>query len=395
MNILIQQGKAFPHRTNSFYWFYTQLTEWLTAHGVKSELFFSYIEVDDYGFENALQLPDRYPNLYTPSNIEAICNYIKEKKIDVILDYSHVITGKTKKYFQEIKRRNPSMKIFTMIHNCPSHTTQLQEYVLSTLKLKDVHSIKRLFQWICPRLYIWLLKKIVVWQNRSAYQTLDEIILLSPSYIPEFKELIKDKNAHRLSSIPNAIRPVESHIPIEHKNKEFIFVGRMEPEKAVPKLLKIWEKLQDELPDWQLTLVGDGSQSNAIRNLISTQKLKRINFVGHQMAIPYIDRARIICLTSVIEGLPTVFTEAMSLGVVPVGFASFNAIYDMIENGKNGFIIPNDNYEEYAATLLQLGKDDILRQQIATAGKAQKDWYNIETIGPLWMEVFKKHGLIK
>lgn len=29
---------------------------------------------------------------------------------------------------------------------------------------------------------------------------------------------------------------------------------------------------------------------------------------------PYIDRARILCLTSVIEGLPTVFTEAMSLG---------------------------------------------------------------------------------
>lgn len=45
MNILIQQTKAFPHRANSFYWFYAQLTEWLTAHGVDSKLYFSYLEL--------------------------------------------------------------------------------------------------------------------------------------------------------------------------------------------------------------------------------------------------------------------------------------------------------------------------------------------------------------
>lgn len=31
MNILIIQSKAFPHRDNSFCYFYTQLAEWLTA----------------------------------------------------------------------------------------------------------------------------------------------------------------------------------------------------------------------------------------------------------------------------------------------------------------------------------------------------------------------------
>ena len=43
MNILIQQTKAFPHRANSFYWFYAQLTEWLTAHGVNNT-FYNYTE---------------------------------------------------------------------------------------------------------------------------------------------------------------------------------------------------------------------------------------------------------------------------------------------------------------------------------------------------------------
>lgn len=35
-----------------------------------------------------------------------------------------------------------------------------------------------------------LIKKVVSHQNRSAYDTLDEVVLLSPAYIPEFKKLI-------------------------------------------------------------------------------------------------------------------------------------------------------------------------------------------------------------
>ena len=103
MNILIQQTKAFPHRANSFYWFYAQLTEWLTAHGVDSKLYFSYLELADSEFENGLLLPDHYSQFYTPRNIEAICRFIIDKQIDVILDYSHVITGDTRKYYLEIK----------------------------------------------------------------------------------------------------------------------------------------------------------------------------------------------------------------------------------------------------------------------------------------------------
>lgn len=113
MNILILQSKAFPHRANSFYYFYTQLTEWLTAHGAESRLFFCYLRVDDSGFENGLHLPDDYEGFYTPRNIEAACTYIAEKRIDVILDYSHIITGDTRRFFLEIRRRNPQVKLFS------------------------------------------------------------------------------------------------------------------------------------------------------------------------------------------------------------------------------------------------------------------------------------------
>lgn len=169
MNILIIQSKAFPHRDNSFCYFYTQLAEWLTAHVSKSELFYCYLDVDDTGFENGLLLPDSYEQFYTPANIDAVCGFITDKQIDIVLDYSHVITGDTRKFLLEIRQRNPGIKIFTMIHNCPSHTTQLKTYELSRLRLKEVNSLKRLFQWMFPWLYIFLLKRVVKHQNVSAY----------------------------------------------------------------------------------------------------------------------------------------------------------------------------------------------------------------------------------
>lgn len=393
MNILILQTKAFPHRSNSFYWFYTQLTEWLTAHGYPSILYFAYLDVDDYGFENGLLLPDKVPHFYTQQNIETLSTYITDKRIDVILDYSHIITGRTRLFFLEIKRLHPDLRIFTMIHNCPSHTTQLKQYEISRLRLKDVRSVKQFVQWSMPEIYLRLLKREVKKQNISAYDTLDEIVLLSPSYIPEFKKLINRPDANRLSAIPNAIRPVESQIPIQKKNKEIIFVGRIENEKALPKLLKIWEMVQDRLPDWNLIIVGDDSKREECRSIIERRKLKRTEIKEYQMAIPLIDQASILCLTSVIEGLPTVFTEAMSLGVVPIGFDSFRAIYDMIEDGKNGFIIPNNDYRQYAETLYRLASDDRLRQQMAQHALSKKDKYSIESIAPLWLETFKKHGL--
>lgn len=46
-----------------------------------------------------------------------------------------------------------------MIHNCPSHTTQLKQYELSTLRFKDVRGAKQFFQWMLPQLYINLLKE--------------------------------------------------------------------------------------------------------------------------------------------------------------------------------------------------------------------------------------------
>lgn len=50
-------------------------------------------------------------------------------------------------------------------------------------------------------------------------------------------------------------------------------------------------------------------------------------------------------MTSIWEGLPMTLIEAMHYGCVPIAFDSFAALYDLIDNGNNGFIIPNNDID--------------------------------------------------
>ena len=75
-----------------------------------------------------------------------------------------------------------------------------------------------------------------------------------------------------------------------------------------------------------------------IENQITNYKLKRVSLEGFKRPDNYYKRASILLLTSEFEGFPLVLAESMSFGVIPVVYGSFSAIYDIIENNKDGII---------------------------------------------------------
>jgi len=48
-------------------------------------------------------------------------------------------------------------------------------------------------------------------------------------------------------------------------------------------------------------------------------------------------------MTSRFEGWPMVLMEAMQMGVVPVVYNSFESLSDIVVDGENGYIIPNND----------------------------------------------------
>ena len=222
--------------------------------------------------------------------------------------------------------------------------------------------------------------------NRKSYRLHDCIVLLSESYIPIYERLI-GKVVNNVYAIPNPMPKICSKIPIEQKNNEILFVGHLTNVKRVDRLLTIWFKIQNRLKNWSLVIVGDGPERKYLESFVLENNLERVHFKGYVKSIDYIDSAKVLCLVSNFEGLPTVFLEAMRLGVIPIGYNTFPAICDIIDNGKNGYIIPFENEELYIKVLLDIATDDLLRKKLAEKAKLKSEEFTIKNVAMRWIEI--------
>ena len=100
---------------------------------------------------------------------------------------------------------------------------------------------------------------------------------------------------------------------------------------------------------------------------------------------------KILFLTSEFEGFPLVLAECMSFGVVPVVFGNYSAVYDIIEDGKDGLIIPKTCESFNAAVMAErmatvmIDKRRLEKMAIAAIEKS-KD-YSIDKIYQQWCEI--------
>ena len=141
------------------------------------------------------------------------------------------------------------------------------------------------------------------------------------------------------------------------KDKIILFVGRLSAfDKRVDRLLRVWKRIQDKAPDYELKIVGDGVERDNLENLAARLKLHRISFEGYQTNVAmYYKKASILCLTSTTEGWPLCLTEAQANGVIPVAFGCSGGVREILSpSGVNGFIVRPFSEGRYARTLLKI-----------------------------------------
>ena len=159
-------------------------------------------------------------------------------------------------------------------------------------------------------------------------------------------------------------------------------------------MINTWARLEKKYPDWKLTIVGDGIERKNVEKLVADYDLKHVSFEGFQQPKPYYERASILLLTSEYEGFPLVLAECMSFGVIPVVYDSYSAVRDIIDDGKDGVVIPyeKDGYDadKAAGMLAQIMQNDSLRDMMAHAAIEKSKSYSVERIYQEWMRTFAK-----
>ena len=173
----------------------------------------------------------------------------------------------------------------------------------------------------------------------------EKYVLLSSHFIKPLSDYAHIKRIENIIAIGNPVTiPVYfEEWELKQKKKQLLYVGRMDYEnKRVNRIVEAWKVLYEKYVDWELVLVGEGPYKSTLEEYIRRYDIQRVCFKGFQVSPPiqHYKEASIFLLTSDLEGFGLVVIESMSYGVVPVVYGSYEAIYDIIDNGKSGLITP-------------------------------------------------------
>ena len=175
--------------------------------------------------------------------------------------------------------------------------------------------------------------------------------------------------------IPSGTSPLFNEPPDETtpRTRRILFVGCIEPNKATELLVRTVMALHREGLDFELALVGEGPQKQALENLASEDEA--IRFLGKLTPLEVRQQMResmILCVPSYTETLGLVFLEAMKQGLTAVGRAG-TGIDGMGNRGEHYEVISRD--EELPALLRDLLQNpDQCRRLGHAAQKLAREW---------------------
>lgn len=128
------------------------------------------------------------------------------------------------------------------------------------------------------------------------------------------------------------------------KSRNFIFVGRLIQLKNIIRLIDAFTNLKqnEELAaDWGLIVVGDGPQREELIKHCTQNAVKDVNLIGGKNwseTPSYYALADVFVLPSTSEAWGLVVNEAMICGLPVLVSDRCGAAYDLVEEGKNGFV---------------------------------------------------------
>jgi glycosyltransferase involved in cell wall biosynthesis len=239
----------------------------------------------------------------------------------------------------------------------------------------------------------WSFNEPVPWPVRLLY-------LLAEKYTAKFKDVIMVNNQHDFDQakklkirprqsvelIHNGIDPYKLEFfgkdeakiklfeKIPQKSKSFLqakitigTVANFYKTKGLEYLIEAFKILTYTLNPipYTLVLIGDGPERKNIKNQISKIKMGNKIFLTGRLpdAYKYLPAFDIFVLPSVKEGFPWALLEAMA-AKLPVIATNVGAVPEIIENGKNGFLIEPRKPELIAQKIKELADDERLRNEL-------------------------------
>jgi len=155
--------------------------------------------------------------------------------------------------------------------------------------------------------------------------------------------------------------------------------GRLNPQKNHGDLLRAVHLVRQAGLDARLTIAGgddtpDERHRTALANLIQelslTGTVELLGAVSEPVVRAHLEQARLFSLASIHEGVPVSVMEAMAMEV-PVVVTDVGGMRELVDDGRNGFIVPPRQPELLAQKIRTLLQHPELAQDFSRAARAK------------------------
>lgn len=204
------------------------------------------------------------------------------------------------------------------------------------------------------------------------------------------KHIGKEKIRAQIITIPNS-NPYENLKCLSNsRNKTVLAVGRLTDQKGFDILIKAWAEFCKQNHDWNLNIIGNGEDEKNLKLLANNLKISsRIKFIPATKDIDfYYKESSVFCLSSRYEGFGMVILEALAFGLPVVSFDCDCGPSDLINHGKNGYLVPKNDevaLSKYLLKLVSSSEEDFSEFSENATLSAQK--FNIDRLIGLWLNI--------
>lgn len=181
---------------------------------------------------------------------------------------------------------------------------------------------------------------------------------------------------------------------LREKHGDFcLMVGRLDRDKDQKTVILAMKYLKEQLGlHKKLVLVGDGPTRQELEALVeSTGMTADVIFEGIRSDVEnYYTAASIYVHGSPLEGLPTVFLEAMYFGLPVVSTEALAGGREILGNDEYGLLSPNWDPEALAKNIKRIYEDDSLRETLIARGKERLKDFEPKTVYGLFEQFMEE-----
>ena len=240
-------------------------------------------------------------------------------------------------------------------------------------------------------------KSFTIFYRKSVYGLADVVIAVSRGLAQETKELYQ---LNEVKAIYNGI-DIEKVRAKSNQNKGevpheyfgvglpvLVATGGLREQKGFKYLLEAFS-IVNKTTEALLILVGDGKLKEELRRMAKSLGIdQHIAMVGETEPYVYMKHGDIFVHSSVYEGFGLVLIEAMSLGMPVVSTDCNHGPGEIIENEKNGLLVPVADPAGLALAILRLINDKKLRSGLATRAEKRSRCFTQKRMVCAYEEVF-------